>query len=33
MKKKLVKMMLVEDIKLLQITHKTKCTSLVHLTI
>jgi len=33
MKKKLVLMMLVEDIKLLQITHKTKFISLVHLTI
>jgi len=33
MKKKLVLMMLVEDIKLLQITHTKKFTSLVHLTI
>jgi hypothetical protein len=33
MKKKLVLMMLVEDIKLLQITHKKKFISLVHLTI
>jgi len=33
MKKKLVLMMLVEDTKLLQITHKTKFISLVHLTI